>query len=85
MIVAAISLAMSTFPCMRVVTLGKGAFDFIVQLFQYFLILNGSEVPRLQMHTVGGISSRLKNKVQIFCRNLLFRIGTDAAACLNGL
>ena len=30
---------MSTFPCMRVVTLGKGAFDFIVQLFQYFLIL----------------------------------------------
>lgn len=70
---------------MRVVTLGKGAFDFIVQLFQYFLILNGSEVPRLQMHTVGGISSRLKNKVQIFCRNLLFRIGTDAAACLNGL
>ena len=32
MIVAAISLAMSTFPCMRVVTLGKGAFDFIIQL-----------------------------------------------------
>ena len=76
---------MSTFPCMRVVTLGKGAFDFIIQLFQYFLILNGSEVPRLQMHTVGGIGSRLKDKVQIFCGNLLFRIGTDAAACLDGL
>lgn len=70
---------------MEVVILGKDTFDFIVQLFQHLLILDGGKVPRLQMHTVGGISSRLKNKVQIFCRNLLFRIGTDAAACLDGL
>ena len=82
MIVATISLAVSTLPCMEVVTLGKGTFDFIVQLFQHLLILDGGKVPRLQMHTTGSIGSRLKDKVQIFCGNLLFRIGTDAAACL---
>lgn len=85
MIVATISLAVSTLPCMEVVTLGKGTFDFIVQLFQHLLILDGGKVPRLQMHTTGSIGSRLKDKVQIFCGNLLFRIGTDAAACLDGL
>ena len=37
------------------------------------------------MHTVGGISSRLKDKIQIFCENLLFHIGTDATACLDSL
>ncbi len=46
---------------------------------------DGGKVPRLQMHTTGSIGSRLKDKVQIFCGNLLFRIGTDAAACLDGL
>ena len=85
MIVATISLAVSTLPCMEVVILGKDTFDFIVQLFQHLLILDGGKVPRLQMHTTGSIGSRLKDKVQIFCGNLLFRIGTDAAACLDGL
>ena len=74
---------MSALLQMRVVALGKSAFYLFIQFGQHGGILDGGEMPRLEVHAAGGIRCRFQYKVQISGRNLLFRISTHAAARLD--
>ena len=66
MIITAIGLAVSTLLQTGLFTLGKSAFDLLIQFFQHRGILNGCEMPRLIVHTTGRIGCRFQNSIQIF-------------------
>lgn len=74
---------MSALLQMRVVALGKSAFYLFIQFGQHGSILDGGEMPRLEVHAAGGIRCRFQYKVQISGGNLPFRISTHAAARLD--
>ena len=52
---------MSAFLQTGFIALGKSTFNLFVQFFQYSVILNSGEMPRLESHTTGGIGCRFQN------------------------
>ena len=83
MIIATIRLALPAFLQTGFVALGKSSLDTFIQFGQFIGILNGSEMPCLQMHPARRISSSLQNSLQILFRDLLTGVSPYTSTCFD--